>query len=107
MPTHQQLRAAIGAASGRFPLADNRMSREIDSLVVPKRTRPLNVLAGHRDFTQIVYHRGHAQRKAIATTEVERAGELIRNHRDARCVRIWIALEFVGLRTEAAEGFDR
>src|SRR5260221_3271302 len=51
--------------------------------------------------------RGRAQRKSIATAEVERPGELVGNHRDAGRVRISIALEFVRLHGQLAKSLDR
>src|ERR671925_1742106 len=102
MPTHQQLRAAVGADPGRFALTEQRMTRQIYSFVFRQRARLPQVIACHCHFAEIMRQRRNAERKAITRTEVESPRYLIGNYRDARRVRIKVAFDFVSLKGQTA-----
>jgi hypothetical protein len=101
------LGAAISAGIGRFALAQNWMTSQIDSLVFAQRARPSQVIAIHHDFTEVMREGGDPQRKAIAGPQVKGFCKLIGNRRDARRMWVSVLLKLIRARAEAFENLDR
>src|ERR1043166_4464275 len=79
VPTDQQLRAAIGARRGRFAFAEQRVPRQVDTLIVAQCSRATNIIAIHYHFAQVVGQRRDAQRKSVAHTQTKGLGNFIGN----------------------------
>jgi hypothetical protein len=105
MPTNQQLCRAICPDSRRFPLTDNRVSRKIESIFISERVCPLDIVAFHRDFAEVVEQGRSSKRTPIVAREMKHLGNLIRNGGDSKRVRIFVPLKSVNRYGELKESF--
>jgi hypothetical protein len=104
MPADEKLCAAIGARARRFLLSDNGVASEVKSLILSQSALPLDVLALHRNFAEIVSQRSQPERRAVLLRQVEQLGERIRD--PGYPSRMWmsIAFELIRGRRETKKG---
>src|SRR5258705_13961068 len=77
MPTDQQLRCTIGSGSRSFALANNCVACFVNNFFVCQSSCPLDVIAFHCHFTQVMQQGGHSQGPAIVAGKMEKPGHRV------------------------------
>src|SRR5258705_13304113 len=96
MPTDQQLRCAIGSGSRSFALANNCVSCLVNNFFVCQSSCPLDVIAFHCHFTQVMQQGGHSQGPAIVAGKMEKPGHPATYSSHNLGVRVIKPLERIG-----------